>query len=76
MLMATLPEGKLAFKDKALDLGQVAVGTPQTSIVTLVNQGNLDAMFQVSASWFLRAKPCRSLVLSQILALHGGSVVF
>ena len=47
-LKALLPEGKLVFSSKALDLGGIPVGVPQTSLVTLKNTGLHDAMFQVS----------------------------
>lgn len=47
-LAALLPEGKLIFAVKALDLGGMPVGVPQTSIVTLKNVGVHDATFQVS----------------------------
>ena len=47
-LAALLPEGKLIFAVKALDLGGMPVGVPQTSIVTLKNTGVHDATFQVS----------------------------
>jgi len=36
------------FSSKALDLGGIPVGVPQTSLVTLKNTGLHDAMFQVS----------------------------
>ena len=47
-LKALLPEGKLVFASKALDLGGIPVGVPQTSLVILKNTGVHDAMFQVS----------------------------
>ena len=47
-LRALLPEGKLVFASKALDLGGIPVGVPQTSVVILKNTGLHDAMFQVS----------------------------
>lgn len=47
-LRALLPEGKLVFASKALDLGGIPVGVPQTSLVILKNNGLHDAMFQVS----------------------------
>ena len=47
-LKALLPEGQLVFSSKALDLGGIPVGVPQTSLVTLKNTGLHDAMFQVS----------------------------
>lgn len=50
-LRALLPEGKLVFASKALDLGGIPVGVPQTSLVTLKNTGLHDAMFQVSSCW-------------------------
>ena len=46
-LKALLPEGKLVFGSKALDLGGIPVGVPQTSVVILKNIGLHDAMFQV-----------------------------
>ena len=46
-LGALLPEGKLVFSVKALDLGSMPVGVPHTSIVTLKNIGVHDATFQV-----------------------------
>lgn len=47
-LGALLPEGKLIFAVKALELGGMPVGVPHTSIVTLKNIGVHDATFQVS----------------------------
>ena len=46
-LRALLPEGKLVFASKVLDLGGIPVGVPQTSVVILKNTGLHDAMFQV-----------------------------
>lgn len=53
-LGALLPEGKLVFSVKALDLGSMPVGVPHTSIVTLKNIGVHDATFQVR-TWALPA---------------------
>ena len=54
-LKALLPEGKLSFASKSLDLGGIPVGVPQTSVVSLKNSGLHDAMFQVGLT-----TPCHS----------------
>ena len=46
-LKALLPEGKLVFGSKSLELGGIPVGVPQTTVVILKNIGLHDAMFQV-----------------------------
>ncbi|KAL3150262.1 hypothetical protein ABBQ32_000114 [Trebouxia sp. C0010 RCD-2024] len=61
-LRALLPEGKLVFASKALDLGGIPVGVPQTSVVTLKNNGLHDAMFQVLPSELVRCNPDRGRV--------------
>ncbi|KAL0021413.1 hypothetical protein WJX79_003538 [Trebouxia sp. C0005] len=61
-LKALLPEGKLVFSSKALDLGGIPVGVPQTSLVTLKNTGLHDAMFQVGPSELVRCNPDRGRV--------------
>lgn len=48
-LKALLPEGKLVFGSKSLDMGGIPVGVPQTTVVILKNIGLHDAMYQV---WF------------------------
>jgi hypothetical protein len=48
MLRAELPEGLLKFTEKALDLGAVPCGVPQTCSVSLKNYGSHEAAFQVS----------------------------
>ena len=57
-LKALLPEGKLVFGSKSLDLGGIPVGVPQTSVVILKNIGLHDAMFQVGAL-FVASYTCR-----------------
>ncbi len=59
-LRALLPEGKLVFASKALDLGGIPVGVPQTSLVTLKNTGLHDAMFQVSTAHLHLAASART----------------
>ncbi|DBA78771.1 TPA: putative protein fap47 [Trebouxia sp. C0004] len=61
-LKALLPEGKLVFSSKALDLGGIPVGVAQTSLVTLKNTGLHDAMFQVLPSELVRCNPDRGRV--------------
>ena len=46
-LRAALPEGKLSWKEKALELGNIPVGVPQTTVATLRNLGSHDGIFQV-----------------------------
>ena len=62
-LAALLPEGKLIFAVKALDLGGMPVGVPQTSIVTLKNIGVHDATFQVSQPMQSRTGLCKNWAL-------------
>jgi hypothetical protein len=50
MLRAELPEGLLKFTEKAIDLGTVPCGVPQTCSVTLKNYGTHEAAFQVRAA--------------------------
>jgi len=50
-------EGKLAFREKSLDLKTVAVGIPVTRTVTLRNTGTFDAVFSVDGSAFGEGSP-------------------
>ena len=42
-------EGKLQFREKALDFKTMSIGIPQTRTVTLKNTGQLDAVFSLEA---------------------------
>ena len=55
--MSPWAEGKLAFREKSLDLKTVAVGIPVTRTVTLKNTGNFDAVFSVDPSAFGEGSP-------------------
>lgn len=46
-LRASLPEGKLSFKEKALELGNIPVGVPQATVAVLRNTGSHDGIFLV-----------------------------
>ena len=62
-LRALLPEGKLVFASKALDLGGIPVGVPQTSVVTLKNTGLHDAMFQVGSLYAVPSASSHNLLM-------------
>ena len=53
-LRASLPEGKLSFKDKALELGNIPVGVPQATVAVLRNTGSHDGIFLVRPGGRLR----------------------
>ena len=53
-LRASLPEGKLSFKDKALELGNIPVGVPQATVAVLRNTGSHDGIFLVRMGWRLQ----------------------
>lgn len=52
-LHGVMPEGLLQFKNKALDVGLVPCGVPQTLRVQLKNTGTRESAFKVTQRHFL-----------------------